>query len=215
MPDMSIELASGHGRNKIICGADEVGRGPLAGPVVAAAVILPPQGLSPEISAKINDSKKLSARQREALFPLLTTLCPYGIGQCGVDEIDAMNILNASLLAMDRAIRSLPDRPDHALIDGNKVPIGLPCSAQAVVKGDGLSLSIAAASIIAKVTRDRLMAKLAADYPPYGWDRNAGYGTAEHLAALRAHGPTPWHRTSFAPVAVLKAQKEAEKKTAA
>lgn len=200
VPDYHIETLHGYAEGRIICGVDEVGRGPLAGPVVAAAAILPPEGLPPEIACKINDSKKLSDKQREALFPHLTTLCTYAVAQSSVEEIDSLNILHASLLAMTRAVRGLSQTPDHALIDGNKLPKDLPCPASTIVKGDSKSLSIAAASIIAKVTRDRMMRELALEHPAYGWEHNAGYGTAIHLAALQTHGVTIWHRTSFAPV---------------
>ncbi|MCL2469552.1 MAG: ribonuclease HII [Alphaproteobacteria bacterium] len=200
-PSLAYEIMAGRKEGKIICGVDEVGRGPLAGPVVAAALIIPLQGLPESLAAQINDSKKLSPRQRESLFPHLTALCPYAVAQASVEEIDSLNILHASLLAMSRAIRALPLVPDHALIDGNKRPKDLPCNASPLIKGDGQSLSIAAASIIAKVTRDRIMAELDQDFPAYGWARNAGYGTAQHLKALETHGPTIWHRKSFAPVA--------------
>ncbi|MFA6280359.1 MAG: ribonuclease HII [Bdellovibrionales bacterium] len=204
MPDLTHETLHGLSLGKIICGVDEVGRGPLAGPVVAAAAILPTQGLPPEIACKINDSKKLSEKQREALFPALTTLCTYAVAQASVEEIDNLNILHASLLAMTRAVRGLSQAPDHALIDGNKLPKDLPCPATTIIKGDSKSLSIATASIIAKVTRDRLMKELALAHPAYGWEHNAGYGTAAHLAALQTHGVTIWHRGSFAPVAAAK-----------
>ena len=196
-----------HGRpsGRLICGVDEVGRGPLAGPVVAAAAIIPAQGLPPNIESKINDSKKLSDKQREYLFPYLIEHCTYAVCEASVDEIDRLNILHASLLAMTRAVRSLGVVPHHALIDGNKLPKALPCTASTIVKGDSKSLSIAAASIIAKVTRDRLMKELALDHPHYSWEHNAGYGTAAHLEGLRLHGITSWHRLSFAPVRDAKA----------
>jgi ribonuclease HII len=204
MPDLVHEKRHGCDDGKIICGVDEVGRGPLAGPVVAAALILPRGGLPPEIAGKIRDSKQLNPRQRESLFPVLTQLCCYAIAEASVREIDELNILHASLLAMKRAVEGLSIKPNHALIDGNRAP-KLKCSATPIVKGDSQSLSIAAASIIAKVTRDRFMKKLAEEHPGYGWERNAGYGTPEHLAALRQLGPTIWHRDSFAPVSQLKA----------
>lgn len=206
MPDLSHEIAAGLERGRITCGIDEVGRGPLAGPVIAAAAILPKGGLPDALAAQIRDSKKLSAAKREALFPELTRLCAYGLGEASVAEIDTLNILWATMLAMQRAVAALPVTPDFALIDGNRCP-QLPCPAQAIVKGDDKSLSIAAAAIIAKVTRDRLMAKLDAAYPAYGWARNAGYGTAQHLAALASHGATPWHRDSFAPVHKIRTAK--------
>ncbi|MDD3181882.1 MAG: ribonuclease HII [Alphaproteobacteria bacterium] len=204
MPDLSYEIQSGRNLGRIICGVDEVGRGPLAGPVIAAAAIIPPKGLPESLSSQINDSKKLSDKQRERLFPILTQHCLYAVAEASVTEIDAINILHASLLAMTRAVRLLTTCPEHALIDGNKLPKDLPCPATTIVKGDGKSLSIAVASIIAKVTRDRLMKELALTHPAYGWERNAGYGTAVHLAALQEYGITSWHRESFAPVAAAK-----------
>lgn len=182
---------------RVICGVDEVGRGPLAGPVIAAAAILPPD-LPDALLNRLNDSKKLTAKVREDIFGQLVELVDYGIGRAEADEIDRINILQASLTAMTRAMAALTQTPDHALIDGNRLPKDLPCRGVAVVKGDSRSLSIAAASIIAKVTRDREMAALAETHPHYGWERNAGYGTAEHKAAIAAHGLTPAHRRSFA-----------------
>ncbi len=205
MADLFYEIRAGRTEGKIVCGVDEVGRGPLAGPVLAAAAIVPKEGLPPEIEAQIRDSKKLSGKRREALFPYLVRHCAYAVAQASVAEIDSLNILRASFLAMRRAVENLSLAPDHALIDGNKTPPDLPCAATPIVKGDDKSLSIAAASIIAKVTRDRLMKKLAQDFPGYGWEKNAGYGTAAHLEALRTLGPTIWHRDSFAPVSELRA----------
>ena len=199
MPDLHYENLYGLSEGKIICGVDEVGRGPLAGPVVVAAVILPRLGLPPEVADKIQDSKKMSEKQREALFPALIQQCTYKIAEASVREIDQLNILHATMLAMQRAVLGLGVKIDRALIDGNRAP-KLDCEATTIIKGDGKSLSIAAASIIAKVTRDRLMKKLAEEFPGYGWDRNAGYGTAEHLAALQKLGITEWHSMSFAPV---------------
>jgi ribonuclease HII len=200
MPDTSLEIAAGAPLRRI-AGIDEVGRGPLAGPVVAAAVVLPAEGLPPDLAAAIDDSKALKPGIREALLPEIVARCAVGIGRASVEEIDRINILRATYLAMCRALENLPFRPDLALIDGNRIPEGLSCPGQCVVGGDGRSLSIAAASIVAKVTRDREMADLALRYPGYGWERNAGYGTAEHRAALLRLGPTPEHRKSFAPVA--------------
>lgn len=200
MPDLTHEIEHGRNNRIIICGVDEVGRGPLAGPVVAAAAIIPAHGLPPEIEHQINDSKKLTAKKREALYPHLIEHCTYSVAEATVMEIDKINILHASLLAMNRAVRQLSTSPDHALIDGNKLPKDLPCPATTIIKGDSISLSIAAASIIAKVTRDRIMTALAAVHDDYGWERNAGYGTAAHMKALDAVGPTMWHRASFAPV---------------
>lgn len=204
MPDLNIELILGRNEGKLICGVDEVGRGPLAGPVIAAAAMIPACGLPDSLACKINDSKKLSEKQRDALYPHLIELCPHAVAEASVAEIDTLNILHASLLAMTRAVRTLSVQPGHALIDGNKLPKDLPCPASTIVKGDSKSLSIAVASIIAKVTRDRLMKKLALIHPAFGWEHNAGYGTAKHLAALNANGPTEWHRLSFAPVAEAK-----------
>ncbi|MFN5589174.1 MAG: ribonuclease HII [Holosporales bacterium] len=184
------------------CGVDEVGRGCLAGNVVAAAVILPdilPLGLE----AHIRDSKTLTAKARQTISDALTPLAICAIGTASVSEIDELNIFHASLLAMQRAVLGLPQSPVLALIDGNKIPPGLPCPAQAIIGGDSKSLCIAAASIVAKVERDRYMMELATRWPGYGWERNAGYGTAVHLKGLREHGVTPHHRRSFAPVAAL------------
>ncbi len=200
MPNLDYENKFGRLEGKIICGVDEVGRGPLAGPVVAAAAIIPTEGLPPEIKNQINDSKKLSAKKREALYPHLIEHCIYSVAEATVGEIDQINILHASLLAMNRAVHQLDLTPHHALIDGNKLPKNLPCQATTVVKGDSISLSIAAASIIAKVTRDRIMTALASVHNGFGWERNAGYGTAAHMKALEILGPTQWHRASFAPV---------------
>ncbi len=201
MPNREYEIQFGAESGRIICGVDEVGRGPLAGPVIAAAVVLPQDGLPHALESKIRDSKKLSEKQREALYPALIECCRYAIAEGSVEEIDTINILQASLLAMKRAVDGLGLAPDHALIDGNKLPKGLPCQATTIVGGDDKSLSIAAASIIAKVTRDRLMKQLAQQHPAYGWEKNAGYGTPIHLKALQELGATEWHRRSFAPVA--------------
>jgi ribonuclease HII len=207
MPNFAHEKIHGRLQGRLICGVDEVGRGPLAGPVVAAAAIIPldvPRSLLREI----RDSKKMSAPQREALFTPLTAHCPHAVAKASIDEIAGLNILWASMLAMQRAIAALNLIPEAsalemALIDGNRVPAALPCRATAIVKGDDKSLSIATASIIAKVTRDREMAALAVQHPGYGWERNAGYGTPEHLAGLRQFGVTVWHRQHFAPVAEI------------
>lgn len=183
----------------IICGIDEVGRGPLAGPVVAAAVILYRDRIPAEICAQINDSKKLSARKRAYLFEKIPEYADTAIASCTVEEIDSINILQASLLAMKKACEALKFRPEHALVDGNKAP-KLACKTHLIVKGDSLSLSIAAASIMAKHHRDQLMETHAVNFPQYGWESNAGYGTAKHLKAIEIHGITPLHRRSFAPV---------------
>ncbi len=203
MPDLSIEQKY---PGQIICGIDEVGRGPLAGPVTAAAVILPTNLLDiPQLSL-LNDSKKLTAKRREILFDVIQNHCQVGIGEASVAEIDELNILQSSLLAMKRAYEALPLKSTVALVDGNRAP-DLPCTIQTVIKGDSLSSSIAAASIIAKVTRDRLMEKLGQDYPYYGWSKNAGYATKIHIEALKTHGATSHHRHSFAPVAKVIQQK--------
>lgn len=188
-----------------VAGIDEAGRGPWAGPVVAAAVILPEDALAPDLLALLDDSKKLTEKRRDRLFDafLGNDAVSIGVGMASVDEIDSLNILNATFLAMRRAAENLPQPPAHALVDGNRLPHGLACSAETVVKGDGRCCSIAAASVIAKVFRDRLMRELAESYPGYGWRRNAGYGTAEHRAAIEKHGITPHHRKSFSPVAAI------------
>lgn len=180
----------------LLAGVDEAGRGPLAGPVVAAAVMLNPQ----RPIAGLADSKVVSERRRERLYEvvLADALC-VGIASASVEEIDRLNILQATLLAMQRAVAALRLSPQRVLIDGNRVP-PLPMPAAAVVKGDARVASISAASIVAKVTRDRLCAQLDAEFPAYGFGTHKGYPTAEHLAALRAHGPCAAHRRSFAPV---------------
>ncbi len=181
----------------LICGVDEVGRGPLAGPVVTAAVILDPA--RPVVG--LDDSKKLTEKRREVLFEQLRECAlAWSLGRAEVEEIDRLNILQASLLAMRRAVDGLPVTPDHALIDGNRVPEGLVCPATAIVGGDGSEPAIAAASILAKVTRDREMVALDAHYPGYGLARHKGYPTRRHLEALRELGASPIHRRSFGPV---------------
>lgn len=199
-PDFSFETAAGHGADALVCGVDEVGRGPLAGPVVAAAAILPHEGLPGWILASVDDSKAVRRALREDLAPALLERGWIALGVASVEEIDRLNILRASMLAMERAVAALGVRPDLALVDGNRAP-ALACRARPIVKGDARCLSIAAASVVAKVARDRLMADLAREHPGYGWERNAGYGTAEHRDALLRLGPTPHHRRSFAPVA--------------
>lgn len=179
-----------------VCGVDEAGRGPLAGPVVAAAVILTPA----RIPEGLNDSKALSHKQRERLLNAIEKNAQIGIGIAEPEEIDRLNILQASLAAMRRAVLALPSVPDMALIDGNKLPPNMPCEAQAIVKGDSRSLSIAAASIVAKVTRDRLMAEAEARYPGYGLAGHKGYPTKAHMEAVKRLGPSPIHRFSFKPV---------------
>jgi ribonuclease HII len=195
-PDFTLEDAARANGQPIVAGVDEVGRGPLAGPVTAAAVILDPARIPPGL----NDSKKLTAARRLALFTALLEVAEVSVAHASVAEIDAFNILRASHLAMCRALAGLQRRPDLALIDGNLIPRDLPVPARAVVRGDALSLSIAAASIVAKVVRDRHMVDLAQQYPGYGWEKNAGYPTAAHQSALQDLGLTPHHRRSFAPV---------------
>ncbi|WP_284165129.1 ribonuclease HII [Frigidibacter sp. SD6-1] len=195
-PDLSFEKAAMVRGFTLVAGVDEAGRGPLCGPVVAAAVILDPARLP----QGLNDSKKLSERRREALYAAIRAEAEVGVGLASVEEIDTLNILRASHLAMVRAIEALPRAPDHCLIDGNLLPRGLALSADAIVRGDARSMSVAAASIVAKVTRDRIMVDLAQQHPGYGWAKNAGYPTKDHLAALRNLGVTPHHRRSFKPV---------------
>lgn len=195
---MEKSLISRHGQ---ICGIDEAGRGPLAGPVIAAAVVFRDLEIANDLAGSITDSKLIPAPRRALLAARLRETAHVGIGEATVEEIDSLNILQASLLAMRRAFENLPDAAaGFALIDGNKIPQGLIVPCQAVVKGDQKSLSVAAASIIAKTHRDNIMSRLDGDYPVYGWARNAGYGTKAHLEALRNHGATPYHRRSFAPV---------------
>ncbi|HHZ05750.1 MAG TPA: ribonuclease HII [Clostridiales bacterium] len=176
-----------------ICGVDEAGRGPLAGPVCAAAVILP----SNTIIDGVNDSKKLSEKKREALFDVITeTALTYCVAFGTVDEIEEYNILNATMLTMKRAVEGLKLSADYALIDGNRLPL-LDIDAKAIVKGDATSMSIAAASILAKVSRDRLMLEMAKKYPQYSFEKHKGYGTKVHIEALKEYGPCPIHRKSF------------------
>lgn len=210
-----------------VCGLDEVGRGPLAGPVVAACVYIPEDKRTLEFVPQIRDSKKIAWKKLEELYSLICTHFEYGIAECSAQEIDEINILQASLLAMERAFADMrhPDRGHgrvegspiaegdpsaralqddgkdwHALIDGNRLPKSLPCPATAIVKGDSKSVSIAAASILAKVTRDRIMHKLAEEHPFYGWDTNVGYPAKRHLDGIEQNGITDHHRRSFAPV---------------
>ncbi len=194
IPDFHFETdALSKGALRVV-GVDEVGRGPLAGPVTACAVRLDPA----RIPSGLADSKTLTAARRTALAAEILALAEVAVAHASVDEIDTLNILRASHLAMARAVAALG--ADHALIDGNLIPRGLACPATAIVKGDALCLSIAAASIVAKVARDRIMVDLAQQHPGYGWDANAGYPTKAHLTALRNLGVTPWHRRSFRPV---------------
>ncbi|MDJ1008500.1 MAG: ribonuclease HII [Paracoccaceae bacterium] len=195
-PDFDLERQF-MGRGSVrIAGVDEAGRGPLAGPVTAAAVVLDPAA----IPDGLNDSKKLSAKRRAALLPRIMASAEVSVGHASVEEIDRINILRAAHLAMLRAIEGLGRPLDHVLIDGTMIPRGVGCPASAIVKGDSRSLSIAAASIVAKCARDAIMVDLAQQHPGYGWETNMGYGAPMHLSALRRLGPTPHHRRSFKPV---------------
>src|SRR5260221_5272825 len=203
MPDLSRETALGlrpglTGR-RIICGIDEVGRGPLAGPVIACAVIIDPARLDPELASQIDDSKKLTTKHRVMLHEALCATVAYGIGAASVVEIDRINILQSTCLAMRRPVDDLPLQPTFALIDGNRAP-ALPCATECLIGGDARSLSISAASIIAKVVRDKIMWDLAQVHTGYGWEHNVGYGTAGHLAAIDRLGITEHHRKSFRPI---------------
>ncbi len=208
MPDLALErrCIARLGPGARIAGVDEVGRGPWAGPVVAAAVVFHDRAPAADLIARLDDSKRLSPAIRAALVPVICAHAAVGMGAATVAEIDRLNILQASLLAMARAMAALEAAlgatPDHALVDGNRAP-RLACPVETVVGGDGRSASIAAASIVAKVARDRQMAELAEIHPGYGWERNAGYGTAEHRAALARLGVSPEHRRSFRPISEL------------
>lgn len=193
-PTYAFEIEHGAPHRRI-CGIDEAGRGPLAGPVVAAAVVIDPENCPDGL----DDSKKLDLNRREELYGKLIACAEIGVGIASVEEIDRLNILWASMLAMSRALEALAIAPAFALIDGNRVP-NIPCPGRAIVGGDALVVSIAAASIIAKVTRDRMMFQLATEHQGYGWETNRGYGTPQHLNALNELGLTPHHRRSFAPV---------------
>ncbi|MGH6932621.1 MAG: ribonuclease HII [Dongiaceae bacterium] len=199
MPDFALERACKH---RPVAGIDEAGRGPWAGPVLAAAVILDERTLPAALAARIDDSKALTAAARAELFALLPMYALIGVGQASVAEIDQFNILRATLLAMTRAVEKLPVAPAAALVDGNRAP-PLACPVLTVIRGDSRSLSISAASIVAKVTRDQLMGQLARRHPGYGWERNAGYGTALHKQGLVRLGITPHHRRSFRPISEL------------
>lgn len=205
MPHFEIEHSLGPTR---ICGVDEAGRGPWAGPVVAAAAMF---RAGDAVPAGLNDSKKLSKRARENLFVQLSESgIPHGIGIASAQEIDQLNIWQATQLAMRRAVSAMPEAPEFALIDGNLKPTGFLCPTRPVIGGDGISLSIAAASIFAKVTRDRIMEEYAHEYPHYGFERHAGYGTKQHQEALASLGPCPIHRVSYAPIrAILQAREAA------
>ena len=179
-----------------MAGVDEVGRGPLAGPVTAAAVVFDPA----RIPEGLNDSKKLTKRARAGLYDKIMAVADVSIAHASVEEIDEINILRASHLAMERALAGLKAPADYALIDGNMIPRGLALPAETIIKGDARSLSIAAASIMAKVCRDCVMLSLAQQHPGYGWETNAGYGSKSHMSALQKLGPTPHHRRSFKPI---------------
>jgi len=200
MPDFSLEDAAHQRGHRIVAGVDEAGRGPWAGPVVAAAAVIDRERLSGELAAALDDSKKLKPEARAELFARLGDCAEVAVGVAEVAEIDAVNILQATMNAMARAVDGLAVSPDFVLVDGNRTPDLGGRAVETAVKGDGRSLSIAAASIVAKVTRDRLMAELAREHPGYGWESNAGYGTAAHQAALARLGVTPHHRRSFAPI---------------
>ncbi|MDO5604336.1 MAG: ribonuclease HII [Paracoccus sp. (in: a-proteobacteria)] len=195
-PDFTFETDARRAGKRRIAGVDEAGRGPLAGPVTAAAVILDPDRLP----AGLNDSKKLSAARRQRLAEEIRACADWAVAHVWPEEIDRINILQAAHLAMCRALDGLSFPADLALIDGNALPRALPVPGRAIIGGDALCLSVAAASIIAKTERDRIMVDLAQQFPGYGWDRNAGYPTAEHKRAMLELGITPYHRRSFAPV---------------
>ena len=194
MTNLEFDAALREEGYALLCGVDEAGRGPLAGPVFAAAVILRPDAI-PE---GLNDSKKLTERKREALFdPICESALSYCIASASVQEIEQYNILQATYLAMTRAVEGLSVRPDLTLIDGNRIPPQLTGNTRFVIKGDALSASIGAASVLAKVSRDRYMVEMDARYPEYAFAKHKGYGTALHYECLRAHGPSPEHRLSF------------------
>ncbi len=195
-PDFALERALISSGKEVVAGVDEAGRGPLAGPVVVAAVVLAPDN----IPDGLNDSKKLSAARRASLFARIQASAEFCIVSAPPALIEKLNIRGATLWAMTRAVLGLPDRVDFALVDGRDVPEGLPCPAEALKKGDGRSLSIAAASILAKVTRDRMCQTMQRDAPTYGFEAHKGYGTARHLDALKEHGACAHHRQDFAPV---------------
>lgn len=199
MPDFFFEKQAVKRGALIVCGVDEAGRGPWAGPVVAGAVVLNGGFVVKGVIERLDDSKKLKRQVREDIYEQLREEAEIGIGVASVAEIDRVNILKATFLAMNRAVRVLPRAPDHVLVDGNRDP-GFDRDTECVVKGDARSLSIAAASIVAKVARDRIMDKLDMKYSGYGWSTNAGYGTPEHRAAIRRLGVTPEHRRSFEPI---------------
>jgi ribonuclease HII len=201
MPSFRFELRC-EGR---VAGIDEAGRGPLAGPVYAAAAVIDRTRAARKLLRMIDDSKKLTLEQREEAYEAMIAsgVVQFAVAEASVEEIDRVNILQATYLAMRRAVQALAEQPEVVLIDGNRVPPQLGCRAETIVGGDAHSYSIAAASIFAKVTRDRYMHALALTYPGYGWETNRGYGSQQHLEALSLLGPTPHHRRSFAPVTRL------------
>ncbi|MBF0195294.1 MAG: ribonuclease HII [Magnetococcales bacterium] len=213
-PDLHLESALWADNFRLVCGVDEAGRGPLAGPVVAAAVIFPPK-IDLKVSGLngINDSKKLTPLKRKKLSPIIHeyALC-VGIGIVSPRKIDEINIRRASLLAMALAVNNLENTPDFVLVDGRETPDDLIIKNRAVIGGDGKSSTIAAASVIAKVTRDNIMADLAKKHPNYGWERNQGYPTLEHKDALLNFGVTEHHRRSFSPVRLALAEEEGEQR---
>ena len=201
MPDFSIE----DGCKGAVCGIDEAGRGPWVGNVVAGAVVIMSRDLCPELLQNLNDSKKLSKTKREKLYALLREAekqgqISIGVGEATPAEIDEYNILQATFMAMRRAVENLPKQPDFAIIDGNRAPKNFPLPVKTVVKGDARSYSISAASIVAKVYRDAEMEQLAQKYPYYGFEHNAGYGTKDHIEGLKQHGVIPEHRKSYKPI---------------
>jgi ribonuclease HII len=202
MPSFRYELRSAEAGAVRIAGIDEVGRGPLAGPVVAAVAVIDRTMAKRKLLRLIDDSKKLTLDEREEAYAAMMAsgAVRYAVGEASVEEIDRINILRATFLAMRRALQGLAEQPDLVLIDGDRVPPELGCRAETIVGGDARSYSIAAASIIAKVTRDRYMRTLAASFPGYGWETNVGYGSPDHLVALNLIGPTTHHRRNFAPV---------------
>ena len=213
MPDFLLEDE----HKGLVAGVDEAGRGPWAGPVVAGAVIILNRSLDDELLSSLDDSKKLSAKKREKLYELLKKEekkgnVVLGVGLAQAKEIDDLNILQATFLAMRRAVDALNQKPNFILVDGNQKPKNMPCEVQTVVKGDARSMSIAAASIVAKVYRDRLMAKLALEYPYYGFEKNAGYGTKLHIQGLKEHGATPEHRFSYKPVKEIEEERRSLQK---
>ncbi len=194
MPSYEFENNARQQGFKLICGVDEAGRGPLAGPVCAAAVILPPDA----VIDGLDDSKKLSEKKREKLYDIITAKAEaYSVAMASVEEIEEYNILNATFLAMNRAINGLSPKPDYALVDGNREPKGIAVKCETIVKGDSKSMSVAAASILAKVTRDRLLYEYDKKYPLYGFAEHKGYGTKKHRDAIMKYGPCEVHRLSF------------------